>query len=49
MKFIKRNKGAILFYLVIIAICLVMSEQNKKNSNGDAMGLANSDYYSIKK
>lgn len=49
MKFIKRNKGAIIFYLVIIAGCLILSEQNKKNSNSDSMGNVNNNYYSIKK
>ena len=50
MNFIKRNKGAIIFYLVIIAGCLILSGQNKKNSNSDSMGNVNFNYYSsIKK
>jgi len=50
MKILKRNKGVIIFYLVIIAGCLILSEQNKKNSNDDSiLGNANFNYYSIKK
>lgn len=49
MKIMKRNKGSIIFYLVIIAGCLILSEQNKKNSNSDSMRSANFNYYSIKK
>jgi len=50
MKFIKRNKGVIIFYLIIIVGCLMLSENNKKNSNSDSMGNVNFNYYSsIKK
>ena len=50
MENIKRNKGVIIFYLVIFIGCLMLSENNKKNSNSDSMRSVNNNYYSsIKK